>query len=98
MVIMPTPTVNLTPEEQDILNSIESGEWEPVENRDAEITRYQQYARATLKKDKRVNIRISQANLEVLQKSPRRRHPLTNPDRQHFAQIYQWSPRRAAVK
>jgi predicted DNA binding CopG/RHH family protein len=54
-------------DEQDILNSYDSGEWLPVENRDAEITRYRQYARATLKKDKRVNIRISQSTLDALQ-------------------------------
>ncbi len=64
---MATPKVKLNPEEQQILDSYEAGEWQPVENREAEISRYRQYARATLKKDKRINIRISQANLEALQ-------------------------------
>ena len=64
---MSTKNVNLNQEEKDILDSYETGEWLSIENRDAEITRYRQYARATLKKDKRVNIRISQATLDALQ-------------------------------
>ncbi len=61
------PKVKMDPEEQAILVSYDSGEWQPVENRDAEIKRYRDYARTTLKKDKLVNIRISHADLEALQ-------------------------------
>jgi predicted DNA binding CopG/RHH family protein len=46
---------------------IQRGEWESVKNVEAEIRKHQVYARNTLKKDKRVNIRISSKDLEELQ-------------------------------
>ena len=64
---MTTEKIKLSAEEQEILDSYEADEWQPVENREAEIAKYRQYARATFKKDKRVNIRISEKNLEALQ-------------------------------
>ena len=57
----------LDKEEQDILNSFESGEWKPVANRRKEIARHVAYARNTLAKNRRVNIRISSKDLEELQ-------------------------------
>ncbi len=57
----------LDKEEQDILDSFERGEWKPVANRRQEIARHMAYARNTLAKDKRVNIRISSKDLEELQ-------------------------------
>ena len=65
---MKSKNLNLDAEEEDILATYEADEWQPVENREAEIRKYRQYARATFKKDKRVNIRISTKNLEALQK------------------------------
>ncbi|TVQ22147.1 MAG: hypothetical protein EA383_15880 [Spirochaetaceae bacterium] len=53
-------------EEQDILHSFERGEWTPVANRENEIARHVQYAKNTLAKDKRVNIRISSKDLEEI--------------------------------
>ena len=58
--------LNLTEEEKDILESYEADEWRSVENHKTEMLKYQQYADATFKKDKRVNIRISTKNLEAL--------------------------------
>ncbi len=58
----------LSVEEQEILDSYEAEEWQPVEDRDAEMDRFRKYARATFKKDKRVNIRISEKDLYALQK------------------------------
>jgi len=58
----------LTEEEQAILDSFERGEWVPVKGlakRKRELIRY---ARNTLKKDKRLNIRISERDLNELQK------------------------------
>lgn len=58
----------LTKEEQEIVDSFEKGEWVPVKNfskRKAELMRY---ARNTLKKDRRLNIRISGRDLTELQK------------------------------
>src|SRR5450759_1936298 len=54
-------------EEQDILDSFERGEWRPVANRSREIARHVRYARNTLAKDRRVNIRISSNDLEEIQ-------------------------------
>jgi predicted DNA binding CopG/RHH family protein len=51
-------------EEKDILDSYEQGEWRPVKNRKREIKRLQQYARNTLQKDKRINIRMSSKDLD----------------------------------
>jgi predicted DNA binding CopG/RHH family protein len=54
-------------EEKDILESFERGEWRSVQDLKAEIKKHQAYARKTLKKDKRINIRISSKDLEELQ-------------------------------
>jgi predicted DNA binding CopG/RHH family protein len=59
--------IKLDPEEQDILDSFERGEWKPVPNQKREIARHMQYAKKTLAKDQRVNIRISSRDLEQLQ-------------------------------
>ncbi len=55
------------PEEQDLLESFEAGEWEPVPGREAELKRYRDIARATFKKEMRVNIRLSRKDLDALQ-------------------------------
>ncbi len=54
-------------EERDIIESVERGERKSVKNLKDEIKKHQQYARNTLRKDKRVNIRISSRDLEALQ-------------------------------
>ena len=58
----------LTKEEQEILNSFEKGEWVPVKNLSKRKAELIKYARNTLKKDKRLNIRISERDLTELQK------------------------------
>ncbi len=55
-------------EEKSILNSVEKGEWKSVRGAKGKITKYQEYAKATFRKDKRVNIRISEKDLVGLQK------------------------------
>ncbi len=57
----------LDDEEREIIESIERGEWKSVTDVKAEIEKHKGYARHTLKKDKRVNIRISARDLEALQ-------------------------------
>ena len=47
------------PEEKELLDSFERDEWQSVKGKEAESRRYREYARATFKKDRRVNIRIS---------------------------------------
>jgi predicted DNA binding CopG/RHH family protein len=58
----------LDPEEKDLLDSFERGEWQSISGRSEEFKRYRDYARMTFKKDRRVNIRISRKDLEALQK------------------------------
>ena len=57
-----------TQEELELLESIEKGEWKSIENLEEEKERYQEYAANTLRKDKRVNIRMSERDLKELQK------------------------------
>jgi len=58
----------LTKEEQEILDSYEKGEWVPVKKLSKRKTELIKYARNTLKKDKRLNIRISERDLNELQR------------------------------
>jgi predicted DNA binding CopG/RHH family protein len=51
-------------DEREVLDSYERGEWRSVKNRKREIKRLQQYARNTLQKDKRINIRMSSKDLD----------------------------------
>ena len=56
----------LTKEEKELHDSYENEEWESVQT-EKSTKRYQAAARETFKKDKRVNIRISGKDLELLQ-------------------------------
>ena len=58
----------LNREELETLESVEAGEWKPVQGKPEEIARYGAYAKATFRKDRRINIRISTKDLEALQK------------------------------
>jgi predicted DNA binding CopG/RHH family protein len=55
-------------DEDDILESYEGGEWASVANVEAEKRRYQEAARFSMKKDRRVNIRLSSHDLEAIQR------------------------------
>lgn len=58
----------LTKDETEILKSFEKGEWVPVPDLSKRKRELIGYARNTLKKDKRLNIRISERDLLELQK------------------------------
>lgn len=58
----------LDPEEKELLESYESAEWQSVPDLESESDRYRGYAAATFRKDKRVNMRISQKDLLTIQK------------------------------
>lgn len=58
----------LTAEERQLLQDAEAGEWKIVHPDPAERKRYVEAARATLRKDRRLNIRISAADLKAIQK------------------------------
>ncbi|GAB4492682.1 MAG: CopG family antitoxin [Anaerolineales bacterium] len=60
--------INLNPDELALLASYEEEAWQSVKNLKEQAAQYQAYARATLRKDKRVNIRISEQDLQGLQK------------------------------
>jgi predicted DNA binding CopG/RHH family protein len=55
-------------DEKEILDSVERGEWRTIADVEKESHRYQKYARATFRKDKRINIRISEKDLIKLQR------------------------------
>lgn len=54
-------------EEKDILESFERGEWVSVRDRKTEISRLGTAARATLRKNRRINIRLSDRDVIGLQ-------------------------------
>jgi len=58
----------LTKDERDLLDSVESGKWRTVKDREHEVAKYRKYAEATFKKDRRINIRLSSKDLEAIQK------------------------------
>ena len=60
--------MKLSKQEKEIIESVERGDWRSVRGVKKQIKRYQDYARATVRKDKRVNIRMSEKDLIHLQK------------------------------
>ncbi len=60
--------MKLSKQEKEIVESVERGDWRSVRGVKKQIKRYQDYARATVRKDKRVNIRMSEKDLIHLQK------------------------------
>jgi predicted DNA binding CopG/RHH family protein len=58
----------LTKEEKEIVKSFEKGEWVSVPDLSRRGKELIRYARNTLKKDKRLNIRISERDLIELQR------------------------------
>jgi predicted DNA binding CopG/RHH family protein len=57
----------LTQAERELRAAVERGEWRSVKDLEKQRARYQVYAQATLRKDRRINIRLSQKDLEALQ-------------------------------
>src|SRR5262245_50209917 len=58
--------VKLDPEEQDILDSIERGEWETVPNAEEMASMLKEAARNYLAKDARITLRLSSNDLNYL--------------------------------
>ncbi len=54
-------------EEKRILSAFESGKLKSTVTSEASLRRYREYARATLRKNKRVNIRLSTPDLSEIQ-------------------------------
>ena len=60
--------LKLDAEEKELLASYEADEWQSVDDVEQEVKAYSEYATATFRKDRRVNIRISSRDLEAIQK------------------------------
>ena len=54
-------------EERDLMESIEHDEWRPVKNTKQEKEKAMAAARNTLKKDKRINLRLTQKDYHQIQ-------------------------------
>ena len=66
-------------EEKELLESVERGEWKSGSGGKRQRARFSRYAKATLKKDRRLNIRPSSKELDARQwwnKCVRREEPL----------------------
>lgn len=55
-------------EEKEILNAYENDEFVEIPDREEEIKKHVEYAKATFLKNRRINIRISQKDLESIQR------------------------------
>jgi predicted DNA binding CopG/RHH family protein len=58
----------LDKEEREILKAYDSDALRPVRGKSAQLELHKEYAAATFRKDKRVNIRISSRDLSLLQR------------------------------
>jgi predicted DNA binding CopG/RHH family protein len=60
--------MKLTKDEREILTSYSKGEWVGVKDLDAQRKNLRRYAKSALRKDRRVNIRITENDLLELQR------------------------------
>ena len=58
--------MKLDADEKELLESVERGEWKSAKG--GKRGRYARYAKATFRKDRRLNIRLSSKDLEAIQK------------------------------
>jgi predicted DNA binding CopG/RHH family protein len=74
-------------DEKDLLESVERGEWKSAAGGKRERTRYARYAKATFRKDRRLNIRLSSKDLEAIQKRALGGLAVPDADRESAAQV-----------
>ena len=55
-------------DDKELLDAVERGGWKSAKGGTRERTRYSRYAKATFRKDRRLNIRLSSKDLEAIQK------------------------------
>ena len=60
--------MKLDADEKELLDSVERGEWKSAKGGKRERARYSRHAKATFRKDRRLNIRLSSKDLEAIQK------------------------------
>ena len=63
-----SPTMKMDADEKELLDSVERGERKSAKGGKRERARYSRYAKATFRKDRRLNIRLSSKDLEAIQK------------------------------
>ena len=59
--------IDLNAEEKDLLESYEKDEWKPIKGKKKKVSYYQGIAKATFRKDSRINIRMSSKDVHALQ-------------------------------
>ena len=62
-----TPVLRLEDEEQELLASYDRGEWHALDNHETTLGRLQASAIATMRKDRRVSIRIAERDVLSIQ-------------------------------
>jgi len=60
--------MKLGAQDQKLLESVRRGEWESAAGGKRERTRFSRHAKATFRKDRRLNIRLSRKDLEAIEK------------------------------
>ena len=60
--------MKLEADEKELLDSVDRGKWRSTRAPKRGLSRYSRAAKATFKKDRRLNIRISTKDLEAIQK------------------------------
>ena len=73
--------------EKELLKSVERGEWKSAGGGRRERARFSRYAKATFKKDRRLNIRLSSKDLEDSEASARRGVAVSDVYRESAAQV-----------
>jgi predicted DNA binding CopG/RHH family protein len=61
--------MKLTKEEKEILDSVEKGEWISVSDFSSKAAEIREAARSTMRKDRRVNIRMTERDFVHIQKT-----------------------------
>jgi predicted DNA binding CopG/RHH family protein len=60
--------MKLDADEKELRDSVERVEWKSAKGGTRERARYSRYAKATFRKDRRLNIRLSSKDLEAIQR------------------------------
>jgi predicted DNA binding CopG/RHH family protein len=60
--------MKLDADEKELVDSVEGGDWKPAPGGKRTRAQYSRYAKATFRKDRRLNIRLSSKDLEAIQK------------------------------
>jgi hypothetical protein len=87
--------MKLDADEKELLDSVERGEWKSAKGGKRERARYSRYAKATFRKDRRLNIRLSSKDPGGdSETGARRRLAVSDVDREPAAQVRDRAPQR----